>query len=173
MPVKLAGVRGIEPRLPGPKPGVLPLDDTPVGCGARFRTSISRFRAWYPAVRRPRTTRAAKNPDEILLHRGHLLSIALCDAIWTYAFLPQCLETLLLLLQYLLQSVGFAVHERLTTPRIPMCQVQIRANPFGQRLSVKGMSVACGHNWLDTDAQNSRTDSGHRLFSTGLTGSTG
>ena len=24
-----AGVQGLEPRLPGPKPGVLPLDDTP------------------------------------------------------------------------------------------------------------------------------------------------
>ncbi len=25
-----AGVQGLEPRYPGPKPGVLPLDDTPV-----------------------------------------------------------------------------------------------------------------------------------------------
>ena len=25
-----AGVQGLEPRLPGPEPGVLPLDDTPI-----------------------------------------------------------------------------------------------------------------------------------------------
>ena len=74
-PKRVAEVQGFEPRLPGPKPGVLPLDDTPEcpaaparplgsscptlsfpadssseknGCGARIRTSIGRSRACCP-----------------------------------------------------------------------------------------------------------------------------
>ena len=27
-----AGAQGLEPRLPGPEPGVLPLDDAPIPC---------------------------------------------------------------------------------------------------------------------------------------------
>ena len=38
-----AGVQGLEPRLPGPKPGVLPLDDTPF-YGLVLQQRISRVR---------------------------------------------------------------------------------------------------------------------------------
>ena len=38
-----AGVQGLEPRLPGPKPGVLPLDDTP--CLSIIQGYIYRLRA--------------------------------------------------------------------------------------------------------------------------------
>lgn len=36
-----AGVHGLEPRYSGPKPDVLPLDDTPIFCPTPFDINVS------------------------------------------------------------------------------------------------------------------------------------
>lgn len=53
------GVRtGLEPASPGSQPGVLPLNE-PQRCQRRGRTSVTRFRAWHPAIRRSGIKRRA------------------------------------------------------------------------------------------------------------------
>lgn len=38
-----AGEQGFEPRFPGPEPGVLPLDDSPMGADARIELAIQKL----------------------------------------------------------------------------------------------------------------------------------
>ncbi len=40
---KMAGVQGFEPRLDGPKPPVLPLDDTPIIFETEIIAELNRF----------------------------------------------------------------------------------------------------------------------------------
>ncbi len=40
---KVAGVQGFEPRLAGPKPAVLPLDDTPITFENEIIAKLNRF----------------------------------------------------------------------------------------------------------------------------------